>query len=834
MKAVIMAGGEGTRLRPLTSMRPKPMVPIFNQPVMEHILGLVKHHGITDVVATLAFMPRVIEDYFGDGDEWGMSISYAIEESPLGTAGSVKNAEDALRDEPFLVISGDALTDIDLTQAIEFHRSHDGPVTIVLKRVPDPLEYGVVIVGEDGRIQRFLEKPTWGQVFSDTINTGIYVLDPMVFDHIPADTPYDFSSELFPKLMDAGHPLYGFVSDGYWCDIGNLESYVQAHRDVLDGLAHIYIPGVRSASDVYYGSGCDVDEDVELGTKVVIGANARVRKGARIGDYTVIGDNCLIGSEARLSHSIVWSDSFVGAGADVEGAVLCRKVDVRARARIYPGAAVGDETVVGHGAVLNNDVQVYPYKRIEAGAIVSSSLIWESKGIRSLFGADGIAGLVNIDVTPDVALHAAQAFGTLLPSKSHVVVSRDSSRAARMIKRAVVAGLNATGCHVRDLRVASPAVTRFTTRDTRCEGGVHVCSSAKDPQTVEIHFYDKRGIDIAPWQEKKVERLYFRQEFRRAFFEDIGEILYPPRALEYYTAGLLEALGGTPLVKHRKTVVVDMGHSPASFVLSQAAMGWDVELVALRPFVDSERTRVLPEERDAQIETLANAVRSFDAALGVSIDATAERVTLVTGSGRVLDPNTALHAMACLWCKTDETGRGLAVPVSASRVIEDICGADRRLVRVGTTRRALSSAALDPAIGFAGSQTGGFVFPDFLASYDAVMTIGMLLKMLEQRGVTLDEVVGGLPEFHLKHASVPCPFTRKGAVMRVMAEIAQDHDHEMTEGVRIIEEHGWALVLPHPSEASVDVHAEGDSAESADEIVRRYIGIVERAISDEQ
>lgn len=830
MKAVIMAGGEGTRLRPLTSMRPKPMVPVFNQPVMEHILGLVKHHGMTEVVATLAFMPRVIEDYFGEGDEWGMSITYAIEESPLGTAGSVKNAEQALRDDTFLVISGDALTDIDLTQAVEFHRSHDGPVTIVLKRVPDPLEYGVVITNEDGRIQRFLEKPTWGQVFSDTINTGIYVLDPMVLDHIPADQPYDFSSELFPKLMDSGYPLYGFVADGYWCDIGSLESYVQAHRDVLDGLAHIYVPGVRSATDVYYGIGCDVDDDVELGSKIVIGSNARIRKGARIGDYTVIGDNCLIGSDARLSHAIVWSDSFVGAGADVEGAVLCRKVDVRARARIYSGAAVGDETVVGHGAVVSNDVQVYPYKRIEAGAIVSSSLIWESKGVRSLFGADGIAGLVNIDVTPDVALRSAQAFGTLLPSKCHVVVSRDSSRAARMVKRAVVAGLNATGCHVRDLRVASPAVTRFTTRDTRCEGGVHVCSSAKDPQTVEIHFYDKKGLDLAPWQEKKVERLYFRHEFRRAFFEDVGEILYPPRALEYYTAGLLEALGGAPLVKHRKTIVVDMGHSPASFVLSQAAVGWDVELVALRPFVDSERTRVVPEERDANINALANATRAFDAALGVSIDATAERVTLVTGSGRVLDPNTALHAMACLWCNTDTTGRGLAVPVSASRVIEDICGAGRKLVRVATTRRALSSAALDPAIGFAGSQTGGFVFPDFLASYDAVMTIGMLLKMLEEREATLDDVVAGLPEHHLRHASVPCPFSRKGAVMRVMAEIGQERESEMTEGVRIIEDRGWALVLPHPSEASVDVHAEGRSADEADEIMRRYIGIVEQAI----
>ncbi|HSK48047.1 MAG TPA: nucleotidyltransferase family protein, partial [Coriobacteriia bacterium] len=203
MKAVIMAGGEGTRLRPLTSLRPKPMVPIVNQPVMEHILGLVKHHGITEVVATLAFMPQVIRDYFGDGEEWGTSIEYAIEETPLGTAGSVKNAQKLLAgDEPFLVISGDALTDIDLAEVIEFHKRMGGAVTIALKRVDDPLEFGVVITAEDGRIERFLEKPTWGQVFSDQINTGIYVMEPWVLDEIPEGQPYDFSAELFPKLME--------------------------------------------------------------------------------------------------------------------------------------------------------------------------------------------------------------------------------------------------------------------------------------------------------------------------------------------------------------------------------------------------------------------------------------------------------------------------------------------------------------------------------------------------------------------------------------------------------------------------------------------------------
>lgn len=834
MKAVIMAGGEGTRLRPLTSMRPKPMVPIVNQPVMEHILGLVKHHGVSEVVATLAFMPRVIQEYFGDGEEWGMHISYAVEETPLGTAGSVKNAEELLRDSSFVVISGDALTDIDLSEAMRFHEAHDGPVTIVLTRVPDPSEFGVVITGENGRIERFLEKPTWGQVFSDTINTGIYVLDPLVFDFIPEQGVYDFSSELFPALMAAGHNLYGFIADGYWCDVGSYDSYLEVHRDILDGKAKIFVPGTRARNDVWVGKGADIDPTADIGSHVVIGENTRVRAGARLGDYTVIGDNCLVGRDVEIERSIVWDDSFLGAGADVRGAVLCRQVDVRARARIEPGAAVGDETVVGHGAQIANDVYVYPYKRIESGALVSTPLIWESTGLRSIFGADGIAGPVNIDVTTDLALRVGQAFGSLLPSKSHVVVSRDSSRAARMLKRAIVAGLNSTGNNVRDLRVSSPAVTRFTARDTRCQGGIHVCSSASDPQTVEIRFFDAGGIDIAPWMEKKIERLYFRKEFRRAFFEDIGEILYPARATEQYTAGLMSALGGSPAAGRRPTVVVDMNYSPASSVLPQVGAGWNVELISLRSFVDSEATRLLQADRSEQLASLTRAVDNFQADLGLVMDATAERITVVTESGRVLDPDTLLAVMVTLWCSTDATGRSLAVSMMSSRIIEQIAGGyDREVMRAGTTRRALSAAALTPGCGFAGSQTGGFVFPDFLASYDAIMSLGMLLKMLEVAGTRLDATVDGLPPFFLRRRAVFCPFDRKGAVMRIMAEHGQSRGAEMTEGVRVTEKEGWALVLPHASEARVDVFVEGVDADAAEELADRYVALVEGAIGQE-
>lgn len=832
MRAVVMAGGEGTRLRPITSLRPKPMVPVVGQPIMEHILGLVKHHGMLDVVATLAFMPQVIQDYFGDGDEWGMRISYTVEDSPLGTAGSVKNAE-RLLDEPFVVISGDALTDIDLAAVMRFHESHDGPVTIALKRVPDPLEFGVVMTGEDGRIERFLEKPSWGQVFSDTINTGIYVLDPMVFDHIPSDEPFDFSGQLFPRLMELGYPLYGCVVDGYWCDVGNLASYRQVHRDILDDKAMVFVPGTRTRDGVWLGKGVDLDPGATVEGKVVIGANTKVRRGARLGAYTVTGENCLIGADADIQHSIVWNDAFIGTGAVLRGAVVCRRADIRARARLQAGSAIGDETTVGRGATVADDVQVYPFKRIEDGATVASSLIWQNTGTRTLFGTDGISGLVNIDVTPELALRVAQAFGSLLPSGSSVVVSRDASRSARMMKRAIVAGLNSAGIDVRDLRVGSSAVARFTTRKMRCLGGVYACAAADDPQSVELHLYDRGGIEIAPWMEKKAERLYFREEFRRSFFDDVGEITYPPRALEYYAAGLREALGGEDgLAGGRHTVVVDMGRGVASTVLPLVTDGWPIDAVTLHAITDPDRTFATPTERAADRERLVHSVRVFDATLGVAIDAHAERVTLVTPSGRLLDPDTALHALVELWCAFDDSGEAVAVPRTASHVVEALASRHGHpVVRCGIARRALAAAAAGDGVGMAGSRDGAFLFPRFLPAPDAVMTVGMAVRMLDALDTDLDAVVDGLPPFFLRHERVHCPVARKGAVMRHVSALSRTHEVELLEGVRIIGEAGWALVLPHPVASVVEVYAEGDDAAAADEIVARYAKLVRDVVA---
>ncbi len=244
MKAVIMAGGFGTRLRPLTCNTPKPMVPLANKPMMHHIVDLLKQHGITDLIASLFFFPDVITCYFGDGSRFGVTMKYVRADADYGTAGSVRNATYGMN-ERIMVISGDVLTDFDLTAAIRFHEEKKAKATIVLTHAKNPLQFGVVITAADGKITRFLEKPSWGEVFSDTINTGIYILEPEVLEMIPYREDYDFSKDLFPLLLRQDAGLYGCVADGYWRDIGNLNEYQDAHIDILNGVVKVETPGTE-------------------------------------------------------------------------------------------------------------------------------------------------------------------------------------------------------------------------------------------------------------------------------------------------------------------------------------------------------------------------------------------------------------------------------------------------------------------------------------------------------------------------------------------------------------------------------------------------------------
>ena len=285
MKAVIMAGGFGTRMRPLTINLPKPMIPMVNRPIMEIIVDLLKKHKITDITSVVFYQPEVIADYFQDGTQFDVQMKYKAAESDLGTAGSVKNCQSMIGKERFVVISGDVLTDFDLSAAIKFHEDNKAKATMILTRVENPLAFGVVITDKAGRIERFLEKPTWGEVFSDTVNTGIYILDADVLDLIPEKTEFDFSKDLFPLMLREKLALFGYIAQGYWKDIGNLDQYRWSHQDVFAGQVDVKIPGSRLnkiGKEIWAGEGTTIDVTAKLNGAVVLGRNCHIGKNAEI------------------------------------------------------------------------------------------------------------------------------------------------------------------------------------------------------------------------------------------------------------------------------------------------------------------------------------------------------------------------------------------------------------------------------------------------------------------------------------------------------------------------------------------------------------------------
>ncbi len=531
------------------------MVPIVGKPCMEHILELLKQHGFEDVIVTLAFLPQAIRSYFGDGEGLGLRIEYSVEESPLGTAGSVRLASGQL-DDTVLVISGDALCDIDLGALVAFHREKQAAVTIGLKSVENPLEFGIVVTDEEGRIERFLEKPSWGQVFSDTINTGIYVLEPEVLKHVPTDRPYDFSKELFPLLLEMGRPLYGMVCDGYWQDIGNLDQFRQANFDALDGRVDVELPGHPATREHLDRRGVEIDDLEDVEGPAFIGNYCRISPQASIGPYSVLSTSVTLRERARVVRSVIDASTHVGRSALVEGAVIGRACDIRSHVRIQEGAAIGDEVVLGAQSVVFPGVRIYPYKEVESGAHIHESLIWESRATSALFGKDGVSGLINVDLTPEMAVRLAAALGTALKRGTRVVASRESPRACRMIKRAMITGLNSAGVDVADLRVLPSAVSRHLLKIHGYDAGFHVGVSQSDPEMLHIRFFEQPGIQMTPTLEKEVEKHFNRREVRRVPFTDIGNVTYPARVREGYAQDLLSTLD-VDAIRSRRFRIVD-------------------------------------------------------------------------------------------------------------------------------------------------------------------------------------------------------------------------------------------------------------------------------------
>ena len=338
MKAVIMAGGEGTRLRPVSTGRPKPMVPILDKPVLSHILELLKRAGIRDVCTTLGYMPEAVIDYYGSGEEFGMNITHRREDKPLGTAGGILACRDFYGDEDFLVISGDAACDFDLLPLIKEHRKHKPQITIALYSHPEPLQYGLVVTDKDGVVRAFVEKPSWERVITDRVNTGIYIVSPKAMEHVPADRAFDFAKDLFPLVMAKGGEIRAVTLEGYWCDIGSPASYHASCMDALMGRLEARPKAELRRDGVW--SAIPLPEDAEIIPPVIIGADAVIEGGAVIGPNAVIGSKSRVCRGAEVSGSVI-DGCVIKEGARVHGAVVCPGAAVETGCEVKPGEVIG-------------------------------------------------------------------------------------------------------------------------------------------------------------------------------------------------------------------------------------------------------------------------------------------------------------------------------------------------------------------------------------------------------------------------------------------------------------------------------------------------------------
>lgn len=636
VKAVILAGGEGSRLRPLTIGRPKPMTPLFGKPVLGHILDLLRRHGIREIAVTLRCLPAAVTDFFGDGGEYGVRLSYFVEEEPLGTAGGVKKCMDFLGEEDFLVISGDAVCDLDLTELIALHQSRRSAATLALCRRQSPLEYGLVRTDAQGRVLGFVEKPGWGQVDTELVNTGIYILSRRAMDLVPAEGPFDFGRELFPRLLAEGEPLYGWEVSGYWQDMGDCGAYLEAAADALGG---------KVALDLDAGRG-QVPAGVTVKEPCWVGRRVTVAPGCVIGPYTVLGEGSTVATGAVVERSVLLGAA-VGEGAEVSGSILCRGAQVHAWAVTGPGAVLGEGAMVGSGAIVAPGVKLWPGRRVGEGGRATASQVLGDQSVPLRFSAGGaLRGRIGEELTPETLL----ALGSLLGEEERVGLGWAGGRGAAMLARALGCGATAAGGTVLVSDAPCASVGAWLGRYYDLPVTLFI---QQDGDAAELWLFGPDGLAPDRSRQRKLEGALLRGEGSRVPAARVGgfETVAGTRPGYVAEAARLTRLSGLPL--RPLTVRVERGEG-ANEVLSAA-------LSALGCRVVRGAGRGEP---------------TFSADWG------GFRLTVWDEEGRLITPDRALVLLTRI--EMEQGRRAAALPSWAPAAAEEVAKSFRgRLLRLG-------------------------------------------------------------------------------------------------------------------------------------------------------
>ncbi len=822
MKAVVMAGGFGTRIQPLTHSLPKPMLPIINRPMMEHIIVKLRDElGIKEFVILLYFKPETIKDYFKDGSDWGIKIDYVLPDDDYGTAGAVKCAEEYLKDDNFVIVSGDLVTDFDFTQITDAHKAKESKLTIALTPVEDPLQFGVVITDEEDRIEKFLEKPGWGEVFSDTINTGIYIIEPEILEYIPAETNFDFAKDLFPLLMDENITLYGPQVKGYWRDVGNPYSYRDVYHDILEGKVNFDFSGyhIPKDEDVLFSADQRDYSHVNIKGVVILGKNVSIGKNVKLHNV-VIGNNVRIEDNVTMHNSVLWNDITIAKDSKLCQAVICDHDHLGEGTVIKTGAIIAENCDILDNVTIEKDVIVWPDKIIEEGAIVSNNVIWGSKYKSSIFEEGTVRGRTNIELSCEMATKLAESLGTMLPVGSTVYVSRDYHKSSRMLKRAFLGGLLSSGINAVDITYMPSAAMRYhLAHHDDISAGVHFRQSITDKTHTEILFFTEEGLRIDTNMAKSIERVFFRESFRRVDPEDIGEITEAEFLEKEYKEEILKHLDLDAIRINEHKLVVDMMNGSVAKIYPDLLNELQTEHIMLNVNPDERKLSILPTLEKKSRENLSKIVGSLEYDLGFIVYPNGQKMLMATDKGEILEGHVALLAVLNLINQTTEEKKKIFLPSWAPDIFDTKF--DKLEIERGKYRNFTAEKLKEYFL--VASVEGNFAFTEFALNRDAIFASLKVLELLSKHQLDLSAVADEVKDVFYLHEQVACPSSLKGKMMRKFLEDAKGKRSSMEDGVKIwFDDNDWILMIPDQYDENLNLYIQAKDEAAGKALLATY------------
>ena len=828
MKAVIMAGGFGTRIQPLTHSTPKPMLPVMNVPMMENVMKQLKEVGIDEFVILLYYKPEVIKNYFKDGSKWGVKIHYVLPDADYGTAGAVGFAREFL-DTTFIIVSGDLVTDFDFKKIIEYHKQRKSKLTITLTSVENPLQFGVVIVNEEGKIEKFLEKPSWGEVFSDTINTGIYVIEPEILDFIPKGEVFDFAKDLFPLLMEKGIDLLGYTANGYWRDVGNPDAYREVHMDIFKEKVKFNIPGkkIEYPEGVLYISGdAEIDDSVEIIDTVVIGDNVKIDKNVRLHNV-VIGNNVEIKKDTKIRNSILWNNIKIGKSCVFDYAVICNNNVIEDMVSAKYGLILAENCKVGKLATFEQDITVWPDKEIEPASIVTKNVIWGSKYKNAIFNGGIVRGKANIEISCDMACQLAEAFASTLPQGSTIAISRDFEISPRMIKRSFEGGVLSTGVNIIDLHENPPSLLRHYIQNSKnLVGGVYFRKSLGDPSEVEIIFYNEDGLRINRETEKAIEKNYFKESFRKVDYKEVGIIrdnpIYKQKAFRKYKERILELVDHKLIKGNDFKVVIDLLFGITKDTIPPILSEIQIENILLNAYYDRLKVENIAHYVKESKKEVSKIVTALNFNLGGIIYPNGQRLILVSDDGYVLDRIEALIAVLTLM-NIDAKAKNKKYKVFLPTWAPDLMDSEFENLIIKRGKYQNFTISEFKEFDLIATMEGNFAFTEFAYHRDAFYALLKIMELLTRYNLKLSEIEKKITKFFYKRKRIDCPQYKKGYIMRKFIEYAKNKKHSTTDGVKIWEnDTDWALMIPDSYFDQINLFVQAKDEESGEEIMKKY------------